>query len=73
MEYYEIFGIYGGWILVGVINTLLGISTWQDETSIRALGINLAIEPALVFLSFMFYKEAEKYYVPIEKTEIVYI
>ena len=58
---------------MGVINTLLGISTWQDETSIRALGINLAIEPALVFLSFMFYKEAEKYYVPIEKTEIVYI
>ena len=64
LQYYWAIGIYGGWILASIGAILLAISAIKDSEAWLYFGIHATVESALVFISFLQYPEAYKYYLP---------
>lgn len=64
MLYYELAGIYGGWVIFLIGLTLMILAFTSDSSMLTYLIIYAVFEPTLVYLSQMFYPDAYLWYFP---------
>ena len=64
MLYYELAGIYGGWVIFLIGLSLMILAFTSDSSMLTYLIIYAVFEPTLVYLSQMFYPDAYLFYFP---------